>query len=324
MCSKWDLYCGHAGCHISVVPLSCLYSTFILEHDRVWEIRMWWNWEEWCLDIARFSMGSKHKLVSRWRILVVEAILRVNRWNGDHVDDDLGCHRDIPSMECACPAWSISKLWRSVGRWCRHWPLGSIEDSITVAVMPTTDGEQGSKEREWSVEGVMMMSLTPQDPRPIDQECDSHDPWYLLSWHEYVSEDGVFVKGRLRWWMREMITLLTLSLPSLIWTFLHFPFVFLYSYWRVQQPHVHNSHSNPLGTPQIRRKCMITHWRGHITYHMSLSKVLVGCSHRIECVVMVAGVIRDSYSWFVMIAPGRSCVVCDISQCHRMKWDAQS
>ena len=59
--------------------------------------------------------------------------------------------------------------------------LRSIEDSITVAVMPTTDGEQGSKEREWSVEGVMMMSLTPQDPRPIDQECDSHDPWYLLS-----------------------------------------------------------------------------------------------------------------------------------------------
>ena len=62
--------------------------------------------------------------------------------------------------------------------------------------MPTTDGEQGSKEREWSVEGVMMMSLTPQDPRPIDQDCDSHDPWYLLSWHEYVSEDVVFVERR--------------------------------------------------------------------------------------------------------------------------------
>ena len=41
--------------------------------------------------------------------------------------------------------------------------------------MPTTDGEQGSKEREWSVEGVMMMSLTPQDPGPIDQERDSRD-----------------------------------------------------------------------------------------------------------------------------------------------------
>ena len=30
-------------------------------------------------------------------------------------------------------------------------------------------------EEEWSVEGVMMMSLTPQDPGPIDQECGSHD-----------------------------------------------------------------------------------------------------------------------------------------------------
>ena len=30
-------------------------------------------------------------------------------------------------------------------------------------------------EGEWSVEGVMMMSLTPQDPGPIDQERDSHD-----------------------------------------------------------------------------------------------------------------------------------------------------
>ena len=28
---------------------------------------------------------------------------------------------------------------------------------------------------EWSLEGVMMMSLTPLDPRPIDQERDSHD-----------------------------------------------------------------------------------------------------------------------------------------------------
>ena len=30
-------------------------------------------------------------------------------------------------------------------------------------------------EGEWSVEGVMMMALTPQDPGPINQECDSHD-----------------------------------------------------------------------------------------------------------------------------------------------------
>lgn len=30
-------------------------------------------------------------------------------------------------------------------------------------------------EGEWSVEGVMMMSLTPQDRGPIDQERDSHD-----------------------------------------------------------------------------------------------------------------------------------------------------
>ena len=169
----------------------------------------------------------------------------------------------------------------------------------------------------------MMMSLTPLDPRPIDQECGSIDTWCLLSWHEYVSEDGVFVERRLRWWMREMITLLTLPLPSLISTFIHFPFVFLYSYWRLQQSHIHSSHSNPLGTPQIHRKCMITHWRGHITYHMSLSKVVIGCSHRIECALMVASAIWDSYAWIVMIAPGRSCAVCDISQWHRMKWDAQ-
>ena len=116
----------------------------------------------------------------------------------------------------------------------------------------------------------------------------------------------------------------TLPLPSLISTFIHFPFVFPYSYWRVQQSHIHISHSIPLGTPQRRRKCMITHWRGHFTHYISLSKVLVGCSHRIECVVMVACAIWDSYAWFVMIAPGRSCAVCDISQCHRMKWDAQS
>ena len=166
------------------------------------------------------------------------------------------------------------------------------------------------------------MSLTPLDPRPIDQDRDSHDAWCLLSWREYVSGDGVFVERRLRWWMREMITLLTLPLPSLNSTFTHFPFVFPYSYWRVQQPHVHNSHSNPFGTPQIRRIYMITHWRGHFTYHMSLSKVLVGCSHRIECVVMVASTIWDSYAWYVMIASSRSCVVCDISQCHRIKRDA--
>ena len=184
--------------------------------------------------------------------------------------------------------------------------------------------KQGSKEREWSVEGVMMLSLTPQDPRPIDQERDSHDTWCLLSWHEYVSEDVVFVERRRRWWMREMITLLTLLLLSLISTFLHFPFVFPHSYWRVQQSHIHGSHSNPLGTPQRRRKCMITHWRGHFTYYMSLSKVLVGCSHRIEYVVMVASVNWGSYSWFVMIAHSRSCTVGDISQCHRMKWDIQS
>ena len=226
-------------------------------------------------------MRSKHKLVSRWRTLVVEAILKVIRWNENHSKDDLGCHRDALSVECLHPTWSVCGIWRSVGGGCPHWPLGSIEDSITVAVMPTTDGEQGSKEREWSVEGVMMMSLTPQDPRPIDQDCDSHDPWYLLSWHEYVSEDVVFVERRRGWWMREMITLLTLPLPSLISTFIHFPFVFPYSYWRLQQSHIHSSHNNPLGTPQIHRKYMITHWRGHITHHMSLSKVLVGCSHRI-------------------------------------------
>ena len=170
----------------------------------------------------------------------------------------------------------------------------------------------------------MMMALTPQDPGPIDQKYGSYDPWCLLSWRECVSGDGVFVERRRRWWMREMITLLTLPLPSLISTFIHFPFVFLYSYWRVQQSHIHSSHSIPLGTPQIRRKCMITHWRGHITYHMSLSKVLIGCSHRIESVVMVASTIWDSYAWYVMIASSRSCAVCDISLCHRMKWDAQS
>ena len=208
-----------------------------------------WNWEEWCLDIARFSMWSKYKSVSRWRTLVVDAILRVNRWNDDHVDDDLGCHRDTPSMECKDRVGSINKLWRSVGWWCRHWSVGSIEDSIAAAVMPTTDGKQGSKEGEYSGEGVMMMVLTPQDPTPIDQERDSHDTWCLLSWHEYVSEDVVFVERRLRWWMREMVTLLTLPLPSLISTFIHFPFVFLHSYWSVQQSHIHNSHSNSLGTP---------------------------------------------------------------------------
>lgn len=269
-------------------------------------------------------MGSKYKSASIWRTLVVEAILRVIRWNDDHVDDDLGYHRDVPSMEFMYPARSICRIWRSVGWWCRHWPLGSIKDSIAAAVMSITDGKQWSKEGEWSVESVMMMSLTPLDPRPIDQECGSHDAWCLLSWYEYVSEDGMFVERRLRWWMREMITLLTLPLPSLNSTFTHFPFVFPYSYWSVQQSCIHSSHSNPLGTPQRRRKCMITHWRGHFTHYISLSKVLVGCSHRIECVVMVACAIWDSYAWFVMIAPGRSCAVCDISQCHRMKWDAQS
>ena len=132
-----------------------------------------------------------------------------------------------------------------------------------------------------------MMSLTPQDPGPIDQKCGSHDAWCLLSWRECVSEDGVFVERRLRWWMREMITLLTLPLPSRISTIIHFPFVFLYSYSRVQQSHIHNSHSNPLGTPQRRRKCMMTHWRGHFTYYISPSKVLLGYSHRLKGVVMV-------------------------------------
>ena len=280
--------------------------------------------KQYHLDIAHFSMGSKHKSVSRWRTLVVDAILRVIRWSEDHSDDDHGCHLDTPSMGCVYPAQGMSYLRRSVGGCCRHWPLGSIEDSSAIVVMSIIGGRQWSMKGEWSLEGVMMMSLTPRDPRPIDQERDSHDTWCLLSWHECVSGDGVFVERRRRWWMREMITLLTLPLPSLISTFIHFPFVFLYSYWRVQQPHVHNSHSNPLGTPQGRRKGMITHWRGHFTYHMSPSKVVIGCSHRIECVVMVACAIWDSYAWFVMIAPGRSCAVCDISQCHRMKWDAQS
>ena len=179
------------------------------------------------------------------------------------------------------PAWGITKLWRSVGGGCRHWPLGSIEGYVVVSVVATITGEHWSMEEEWSLEGVMMMSLTPQDPTSIDQDRDSRDAWCLLNWHKCVSEDGVFVERRLRWWMREMITLLTLPLPSLISTFIHFPFVFLYSYWRLQQSHIHSSHSNPLGTPQIHRKYMITHWRGHITHHMSLSKVLVGCSHRI-------------------------------------------
>ena len=169
-----------------------------------------------------------------------------------------------------------------------------------------------------------MMVLTPQDPGPIDQKYGSYDPWCLLSWRECVSEDGVFVERRLRWWMREMITLLTLPLPSLISTFIHFLFVFPYSCWRVQQSHIHSSHSIPLGTPQRRQKCMITHWRGHFTHYISPSKVLVGCSQRIECVVMVASVIWDSYAWFVMIAYSRSCAVCDINQCYRMKCDAQS
>ena len=269
-------------------------------------------------------MGSKYKSISRWRALVVEAVLRVIRWSEDHSDDDLGCHRDALSVECLHPTWSICGIWWSVGGCCRHWPLGSIKDSSATVVMSFICGRQWYMEGEWSVEGVMMMSLTPQDRGPIDQERDSHDAWCLLSWCEYVSEDGVFVERRLRWWMREMITLLTLPLPSLISTFIHFLFVFPYSYWRVQQSHIHSSHSNPFGTPQIRRIYMITHWRGHFTYHMSLSKVLVGCSHRIECVVMVAGAIWNSYAWYVMIAPGRSCAVCDISLCHRMKWDAQS
>ena len=315
----------HINCSQLVVCVTCLFPYLVCifyVYSTCW-IGYRWNWEECCMDIARFSMGSKYRSVSRWRTLVVDAILRVIRWNEDHSDDDPGCHRDTPSMEYVYLVWGISKLWRNVGWWCRHWPLGPIEDSIAAAVMPITDGMQGSKEGEWSVEGVMMMSLTPLDPRPIDQECDSHDAWCLLNWHKCVSEDVVFVERRLRWWMREMITPLTLPLPSLISTFTHFPFVFPYSYWRVQQPHVHNSHSNPLGTPQGRRKGMITHWRGHFTYHMSPSKVVIGCSHRIECVVMVACAIWDSYAWFVMIAPGRSCAVCDISQCHRMKWETQ-
>ena len=287
-------------------------SPILVKLGRVW------------LDNARFSMGSKYKSISRWRALVVEAVLRVIRWSEDHSDDDLGCHRDALSVECLHPTWSICGIWWSVGGCCRHWPLGSIKDSSATVVMSFICGRQWYMEGEWSVEGVMMMSLTPQDRGPIDQERDSHDAWCLLSCHEYVSEDGVFVERRLRWWMREMITLLTPPLPSLISTFIHFLFVFPYSYWRAQQSHIHNSHSNPLGTPQRRWKCMITHWRGHFTHHISLSKVLVGCSHRIECVVMVAGAIWNSYAWYVMIAPGRSCAVCDISLCHRMKWDAQS
>lgn len=269
-------------------------------------------------------MGSKHKLASRWRTLVVEAILRVIRWSEYHSDDDLGCHRNAPSVECLYPTWNVCGIWRRVGWWCRHWPLWPIEDSNTADVMSITYGEHWCKEGGWLVEGVMMMALTPQDPRPIDQECGSHHPWCLPSWHEYVSEDGVFVERRLRWWMREMITLLTLPLPSLISTFIHFPFVFPYSYRRVQQSHIHSSHSNPLGTPQRRRQCMITHWKGHFTHYISPLKVLVSCSYRIECAMMVASAIWDSYAWFVMIAHYRSCAVCDISQCHRMKWDAQS
>ena len=224
-------------------------------------------------------------------------------------------------MECLHPTWSICRIWRSVGGGCRHWPLGPIEVSSAVAVVSTIKEEHWSKEGDWSVEGVMMMALTPQDPGPINQECDSHDAWCLLSWCEYVSEDGVFVERRRRWWMREMVTLLTLPLPSLISTFLHFPFVFLYSYWRVLQSHIHSSHNNPLGTPQIRRKCMITHWWGHFTYHISPFRISVGCSHWSESVVIVASAIWDSYVWFAMIAHSRPYVACDISRSHRVKWD---
>ena len=140
-----------------------------------------------------------------------------------------------------------------------------------------------------------MMALTPPYPSRIDQECDTHDAWCLLSWCEYVSEEDVFVERRWRWWMREMITLLTLLLPSLLSTLIHFPFVFLYSYPRVQQSHIHKSHSNPLDTPQTRRKCMITRWRGHFTHHISPFRIVVGCSHHAAFIVMVASVIWGSY-----------------------------
>ena len=126
--------------------LQYLHKLIVIHYSIEYTFRIGDYRREWCLDIAQFSMGSKYKLVSRWRALVVEAILKVIRWNDDHVDDDLGCHRDTPSMECKDRVGSINKLWRSVGRWCRHWSVGSIEDSIAAAVMSITDGMQWSKE----------------------------------------------------------------------------------------------------------------------------------------------------------------------------------
>ena len=128
------------NCSQLVVCVTCLFPYLVCifyVYSTCW-IGYRWNWEEWCLDIARFSMWSKYKSVSRWRTLVVDAILRVNRWNDDHVDDDLGCHRDTPSMECKDRVGSINKLWRSVGGGCRQWPVGSIKDSHASYVMSCT------------------------------------------------------------------------------------------------------------------------------------------------------------------------------------------
>lgn len=126
--------------------LQYLHKPIVIHYSIEYTFRIGYYRREWCLDIAHFSMGSKYKLVSRWRALAVEPILKVIRWNDDHVDDDLGCHRDTLSMECLHPTWSICGIWRSVGWGCRHWFLGPIEDSIAAAVMSITDGMQWSKE----------------------------------------------------------------------------------------------------------------------------------------------------------------------------------
>ena len=127
----------HINCSQLVVCVMCPfpYLACIFDVYSTCRIGNRWNWEECCLDIARFSMGSKYRSVSRWRTLVVDAILRVIRWNEDHSDDDPGCHRDTPSMEYVYLVWGISKLWRNVGWWCRHWSLGSIDGSIPVMMI---------------------------------------------------------------------------------------------------------------------------------------------------------------------------------------------
>ena len=151
------------NCSQFAVYVMCPFPYLVCTFDvySTYRISNRWNWEEWCLDIARFSMGSKYKSISRWRALVVDAILRVIRWSEDHSDDVLGCHRDTLSMECLHPTWSICGIWRSVGWWCRHWSLGSIEGSVVVTVVAIIEEEYWSKDEEWSVEGVMMMSRTP-------------------------------------------------------------------------------------------------------------------------------------------------------------------